>query len=128
MVEIKYCESRATLSFVALSRHADEIRFVARISGAPFNGEVIASTYFNGPPTALFDDMAACWTGWNGQKSWNAIDGELSLAATTSSLGNVTLVVKMYANSGETSLTAVIRLEAGNLDRIAADVRSLFTA
>jgi Family of unknown function (DUF6228) len=128
IVDIKSCESRVTLSFAVHSRHKDEIRFVAKISGAPFTGEVLASTYFKGPPTSLFDDMAACWTGWSGQKSWEAIDGELSLTATTTSLGKVTLLVRMNADSGDYTATAVLKLEAGSLDRIAGDVRSLFSA
>jgi hypothetical protein len=128
IVDIKSCESRTTLSFAVHSRHEDEIRFFAKISGAPFTGEVLASTYHNGPPTSLFYDMAACWTGWRGEKSWEAIDGELSLTATTTSLGNVTLLVKMNADSGDYTATAVLKLEAGSLDRIADDVRSLFSS
>lgn len=108
------------------NRSADEIRFRAKISGAPFTGEVLASTYFCGPPTTLFDDMAASWTGWSGQKSWQAIDGDLSLTATTTSLGNVTLVVEMSTHSGDYTAKAVLKLEAVSLDRVAAEVRSLF--
>lgn len=128
MVEIKSCETCATLAFTVQSRDQDEIRFLARIAGTPFIGEVVASTYHNGPPTTLFDDMARCWTGWHGQKSWEAIDGELSLIATMTSLGKVTLVVKMSVDDGDYTATAVLNLEAGSLDRIADDVRSLFSA
>lgn len=127
MVEIKSCETRATLSFTVQNRDQNEIRFLARTAGTPFTGEVLASTYHNGPPTALFDDIAACWTGWQGQKSWEAIDGELSLTATTTSSGKVTLVVKMSADDGDCSTAAVLKLEAGSLDRIADDIRSLFS-
>lgn len=126
IVDIKSCDSRTTLSFSVHSRNADEIRFFARISGAPFTGEVLASTYHNGPPTAFFDDMARNWTGWGGKKGWEAIDDELSLTATTTSLGNVTLVIKMSANAGDYTASAAIKLEAGRLDCIAEDVRSLF--
>lgn len=68
ILDIKSCDSRTTLSFAVHSRNADEIRFFARISDAPFTGEVLASTYHNGPPTEFFDDLAKNWTGWEGQK------------------------------------------------------------
>lgn len=126
IIDIKSCDSRTTLSFAVHSRNADEIRFFARISDAPFTGEVLASTYHNGPPTEFFDDMAKNWTGWEGQKGWEAIDGELSLTATTTSLGNVTLVVRMSADSGDYTASAILKFEAGSLDCIADDVRDLF--
>jgi hypothetical protein len=126
IVTVKSCESRTTLSFAVHSRHRDEIRFWATISGAPFTGEVLASTYHVGSPTALFDDMAACWVGWSGKKCWQAIDGELCLTATSTSLGNVTLIVEMMAESGGYTAAATLKLEAGNLGRVADEVRSLF--
>lgn len=126
VVTIKSCESRTKLSFAVHSRHQDEIRFWATISGAPFTGEVLASTYHVGSPTGLFDDMAACWVGWGGQKCWQAIDGELCLTATATSLGKVTLVAEMMAESGSYTAAATLKLEAGSLDRIADEVRSLF--
>jgi len=108
------------------SRNTDEVLFLATISAAPFSGEVLASTYVSGPPTSLFDDMATSWTGWSGSKDWHAVDGDLSLTATSTSLGKVTLVVEMSANSGDDTLKATLKLEAGGLDRIAHDVRSIF--
>ncbi len=55
---------------------------------------------------------------------WEAIDGELSLAATTTPMGNVTLIVKMSVNDGDYTATALLKLEAGSLQRIAEDVRA----
>ncbi|MGA4005806.1 DUF6228 family protein [Ralstonia nicotianae] len=127
MADIKCSETAATLSLTLLGRGQHEIQFLARLRGAPFIGEVVASTYFNGPPSALFDDMAEYWTGWQGEKSWDEIDGALSLAATATSLGHVTLFVRMSANDGDYTATAVLRLEAGSLERIAEDVRAVFS-
>jgi len=126
MADIKSCETGATLSLTLESRDDYETQFLARLTGTPFVGEVVASTYHNGPPSALFDQMAECWSGWQGQKSWEAIDGNLSLAATTTPLGKVTLVVKMSVNDGNFTATALLKLEAGSLQRIAEDVRAVF--
>ena len=127
VVEIKSCESRTILSLSLHSRREDEVRFLAKSSGAPFNGEVLVSTYFSGPPTRLFDAMATSSTGWSGSISWQAIDGELSLTATSTSLGKVTMLVEMSTDSGSYTATATLKLDAGALDRIADDVRSLFS-
>ena len=126
VIETKSCDSQTVLTLSPHSRNPDEVLFLAKISAAPFSGEVLASTYVNGPPTTLFDDMATSWTGWSGSKDWHAIDGDLSFGATITSLGNVTLVVEMSANSGDDTLKATLKLEAGSLDRIAHDVRSIF--
>lgn len=127
MADIKCSETAARFSLTLLGRGQDEVRFLARLTGAPFIGEVVASTYFSGPPSALFDDMAQCWTGWQGEKRWEEIDGVLSLAATATSVGHVTLLVRMSTNGGDYTATAVLRLEAGSLERIAEDVRTVFS-
>ncbi len=52
---------------------------------------------------------------------------ELSLTATTTSLGNVRLVVRMRgADSSDYTASAILKFEAGSLDCIADDVRDLF--
>ncbi|WP_416347940.1 DUF6228 family protein [Caballeronia mineralivorans] len=114
-------------SFVAQGRDEHETRFLARLTGAPSVGEVGASTYVSGPLTTLFDEMADCWTGWTGEKSREAIGGELSLVVTTTSPGNVTLRVRISIHSGDYTTTALLKLEGGNLARTAAEVRSLFS-
>jgi len=38
-------------------------------------------------PVVLFDEMATELAGWKGEKSWAALDGEMSMVATTDSLG-----------------------------------------
>jgi hypothetical protein len=71
--------------------------------------------------------MADFWTGWTGEKSREAIGGELSLVVTTTSPGNVTLRVRISIHSGDYTTTALLKLEGGNLARTAAEVRSLFS-
>jgi hypothetical protein len=86
-IEIKSCDGSTTLILRVIGRSTDQIDFVAAIKGAPFVGKVRSSTYFSGPPSLLFRDMAESWKGWNGEKVWAALDGELRITATSSSLG-----------------------------------------
>jgi hypothetical protein len=125
-VSIKSCDDATTLSFRLLGRTSDSIDFVASVTGAPFVGEVQTSTYFSGPPSLLFRDMAESWKGWKEEKVWSALDGELSLSATTTSLGHVTLKIEMVGRSGDFRLYAVLGLEAGQLEEIYKNVSSVF--
>lgn len=125
-VSIKSCDDSTTLSFWLLGRTNDAIDFVASVTGAPFVGEVQSSTYFSGPPSLLFREMAESWKGWKGEKVWSALDGELSLLATTTSLGHVTLKIEMVDPSGNFRLFAILGLEAGQLEEIYKNVSAVF--
>lgn len=122
--EIRSCHGRSSFSARVTSRTADETSFVAILSDPPFHGEVGASTYVVGPLSDFFREMADAWSGWDGIKQWAALDGELSLSATMSSLGHVTLTIEIsYLNS---AMTTSLMLEAGSLEKIALDVADVF--
>ncbi|OAI16682.1 hypothetical protein A1355_09200 [Methylomonas koyamae] len=70
--------------------------------------------------------MAESWKGWEGEKVWSALDGELSLSATTTSLGHVTLRIEMVDPSGNFRLYAILGLEAGQLEKIFKNVSHVF--
>ncbi|MDT4288671.1 DUF6228 family protein [Methylomonas sp. MO1] len=125
-VSIKSCDNSTTLSFRLLGSTSDAIDFVASISGAPFIGEVQSTTYFSGPPSLLFREMAESWKGWKGEKVWSALDGELYLSAATTSLGHVTLKIEMTEQSADFKLYASLGLEAGQLEDIYNDIASVF--
>lgn len=80
-------------------------------------------------PVRLFDEMVSEWTGWKGEKGWGALDGEMSLVATTDSLGHISLEVSLDPRDGPpewyASLTLV--LEAGSLERLAAEAGAFFS-
>ncbi|WKJ91612.1 DUF6228 family protein [Methylomonas montana] len=125
-VSIKSCDDSTTLSFRLSRRTSDAIEFVASLTGAPFVGEVQSTTYFSGPPTILFREMAESWKGWKGEKVWSALDGELSLSATSTSLGHISLKIEMVGQSGDFRLYAILGLEAGQLEEIYKNVSVVF--
>lgn len=81
-IEIKSCDDATTLSLRIVGGNEEGSNFVASVTGAPFIGEVNTTTYFVGPPSLLFRDMADNWRGWKGEKIWGALDGEFMLTAT----------------------------------------------
>ena len=108
-----------------LSRDSEQTAFSAEISNAPFIGQIDSSTYFCGPPTILFQEMARDWKGWPGTKEWRALDGELSITASSDSVGHITLITEMSYQSGDFLLSATITLEAGQLEQVFRAVNSL---
>ncbi len=102
--------------------------FTAALQSAHFSGRVVASSYHSGPPSLLFDDMAAHWRGWEQPKEWAALDDDLRLTATSDALGHIELEVIMRADSDPAGwrLQATLELPAGELDEIARLVRIVF--
>ncbi|MFC5571594.1 DUF6228 family protein [Lysobacter yangpyeongensis] len=117
-VEIKSCYDSTALTLTALGDDFGELAFSAELSGAPFNGLVRSSTWHNGPPTLLFQELARDWQGWNGKKEWAALEGELRLTATCDSGGHIALTVHLSQQSGDFTASATIWLEAGQLDQV----------
>ncbi|MFC3853238.1 DUF6228 family protein [Salinispirillum marinum] len=125
-IEIKSCDDATTLSLKITGGNEEGSNFVASVTGAPFTGEVNTTTYFVGPPSLLFRDMADNWQGWKGEKIWGALDGEFTLTATATSLGSITVIIEMVKMSGAFRLEATLALEAGQLENISKRVESLF--
>jgi Family of unknown function (DUF6228) len=80
------------------------------------------------PPTQLFEELASNWKGWEGVKTWLAIEGELELRATCDRIGHVTVAVSIspHVHAGQWSALAGVTIEAGQLERLATEARLFF--
>jgi len=125
-IEIKSCDDATTLILRIVGSNEEGSNFIASVTGAPFIGEVTTTTYFVGPPSLLFRDLADNWQGWKGEKVWGALDGEFTLTATATSLGRITVLIEMVEMAGAFRLEATLGLEAGQLEKISKGVESLF--
>ena len=125
-IEIKSCDDATTLSLRVTGGNEVCASFVASVTGAPFTGGVNTTTYYVGPPSLLFREMADHWQGWDGEKTWAALDGEFTLRATSTSLGRITVMIEMVELSGAFRLEATLALEAGQLENISKRVESVF--
>ena len=98
------------------------------MEGIKFSARASVSTYHSGPPSALFDEMARDWMGWQGTKTWAALDDELRIEATEDLTGHISLVVTMRDHSDPANwlLKATLELEAGQLSDLAKAVRKAF--
>ncbi len=119
-VTIKSVQDSSTLELFAHTPRS----YSVRLSGWSFNGTVRVDTYMPaGLLAAFFRDLATHWRGWETEKQWESLEGELSLVATCDSTGHITLQIRLRGGpSYDWSLTGVLLLEAGQLDSIAEQV------
>lgn len=123
-IEILSTTKGDVLSFEVVSREAGETVFLAMVSAGFFSGKVETTTFVSGPPILLFDEMAANWQGWKGEKTWQSIDGNLTLKAISDSTGHVQLSVAMENYLDHLSVT--LHLVAGQLEAISRQVKTVF--
>ncbi len=78
---------------------------------------------------ALFNRLAEYALPWNGAESWESLEGEFSLAATCSALGQVSITVSIrdvFGTAEEWRVEASLVTEMGQLPSIAANASTFF--
>jgi hypothetical protein len=85
--------------------------------------------YTDGPLlVGFFASIAADWRGWEGERVWGALESDFSVRATSDRLGHIRLDVELRNHDPDDNwcVSAPIFLDAGSLDRIAADAEVFF--
>lgn len=103
--------------------------FVAELSN-PY-GHASARVWDIGDGVAVFfADLAASWQGWDGERTWSSLEGQLGLACRHDRLGVVTCVVRLGSvMPPEWSFETLLSLGAGaHLEGIADDVKAFLPA
>jgi hypothetical protein len=79
----------------------------------------------------FFDDLAAQWRGWTGDKTWAALEGDVSIVASHDGLGTVSLLVSLRDEPAlrpeqpEWQASPVLAVDAGGLGRLAREAKRL---
>ncbi len=79
----------------------------------------------------LFQDLGRLKRPWQGQRNWASIEGEFSLSATCTSLGNVTFRITLLGLRGapeEWRVEAGLETDFGQLEQIAKHAGLFFNA
>jgi hypothetical protein len=76
------------------------------------------------PMSAFFSELAAAWRGWENERRWGSLEGELNLCATHNGLGTIALVAELrsgvYMEEGATwGARGILFLDSGALDHLA---------
>jgi hypothetical protein len=74
---------------------------------------------------ALFEDLAADWRGREGVKQWHPVEEDFALSCKSDGPGHVAMEVTLKSGVYEDDwcVKAVIHLEAGQLEEVAAKVK-----
>ena len=76
---------------------------------------------------AFFDSLARDWKGWDGSRTWTALEADLEIGATSDALGHVSLAVCLYVRGlvGRWRASGVLIIDAGGLARLADEAGRL---
>jgi hypothetical protein len=78
----------------------------------------------------LFRSLAQDWKGWEGERTWESIEGEFGVSASSDRLGHIRLKLRFREVEGREPWMAepALNVEAGQLNAIADAVQRFFTA
>ena len=65
--------------------------FLVTVKNYEIQAETRASSYRAASLTEFFRDIAENWRGWQGEKRWTTLEGELEFTATADKTGHVRL-------------------------------------
>ena len=77
----------------------------------------------------FFQELANLANAWQGARAWESLEGELSLSATCSTLGQVTFLVRLSHHAGspeDWEVRARLVTELGQLEKIAKEAKTFF--
>jgi hypothetical protein len=78
--------------------------------------------------SAVFQEMADSWKGWDGEKVWQSPEGELELRFTMSAVGSITVMV-MLRDPYSWAVTTELGSESGDtLTQLARDAAAFQAA
>jgi hypothetical protein len=97
--------------------------FTAEVRVSTLHAEVRVYAWGADGLSALFEEMALQWRGWEEAKEWSSVEGELKVAARHGRLGHIALEVSLRPLHEEWEAQATIVLEAGSLDPPARSVQ-----
>lgn len=106
----------------------DGCTFEVALEGRPLSASVAVHDIQPEGWSEFFAGLAGDWRGWSDEKSRESLEGHLRLAATSDSLGHVSLRVVLRGDPGGSDWRAedTLFLEAGQLERIAKEAGQFF--
>ncbi|WP_089374628.1 DUF6228 family protein [Methylobacillus rhizosphaerae] len=111
-----------------LSRHGES--FTVELRGFSVQATQTVWAYSDTPALAnLFVRLASYEHPWDGNECWESIEGEFTLSASCSPLGEVSFSVRMHGLQGspeEWQVSAALTTELGQLSLIAAGASQFF--
>jgi hypothetical protein len=88
----------------------------------------VSGGYIPSHPAPLFAEMARRWAGWDGELTWESLEGELTIRCTHDCLGHIFIRVQLLSGHlpDDWFVKATISTEAGQLESIARHAELFF--
>lgn len=101
--------------------------YFIKIEGIGVSAEAkVDNPPYGNSPLSLFDEMNVSWSGWEKNKTWDAMEGEFNLSASYGSGGHVQLAIEIDNQYLNWLTCAYIAIETGQLENIARQAKAFF--
>jgi hypothetical protein len=74
----------------------------------------------------FFAALAADWKGWTGAREWQTLEGGLTLSCTHDGRGTISMGPELRELNLGWVVRAIVPIDAGQLEQVAADVAAFF--
>jgi hypothetical protein len=118
--------NHGTRAFVV--RSDDELGdyWIAELQGEAVNAQRRFYALGHTGLSDYFGQLAASWRGWDGDKTWAALEGDVVLSASHDGRGTIALLVELRGVPSvrpdpDWCAALVLTIDAGALDRLARD-------
>lgn len=99
----------------------------ARLESRNLKAEVVVDNAPYGESVVeYFRTLNQHWKGWEGERSWYSLEGECSFSASMAKTGHVALTVRLNVYPNICEATAVLDIEAGQLEALTDEMRQFF--
>jgi hypothetical protein len=130
--EIKSSKDDCALEFfdrVPEDRSSPLESFNAKVTRCDLYGAVnVWAGYAKFHPGHWFRELAENWRGWEGERKWASLEGEITLSATNDRRGHVAMRVQMRSGfwDNDWHVTATVQVDPGQLDGFARHAAMFF--
>ena len=102
----------------------DSDYFLAQVIHPGLDATARVGTYMSDGFAEFFSGLATSWTGWEGTRRWESLEGELALSATSDRAGHVYVLVHLHDGAPfRWAVELRLTLEAGQLEKLASRAR-----
>lgn len=114
----------------SLTVRSDDDRWTAELHGEDVRAERRFHALGETGLDAYFGGLAASWRGWDGDRTWASLEGDVVITASHDGAGTIAMLVELrdrprVRQEPDWRAALVLTLDAGALDRVARDARDV---
>lgn len=121
---------------ISIELHSPEVNsqgwvdfYCVSLSGNELSANIRVTNHIYGEsPIDFFNQLFQNRNGWEGEKSWSALEGEFQFFATSDKTGHITLTAKLCTGTWEPFWSTQVSLiiESGQLEHLICEAETFF--